>query len=1133
MNKKTQIAVGRVSVSGRRALLLPVIICLLAMLPPVRQAFVWLEFKFTDLLFSQLPVLNTIARQPEPAPPPVLIINKDQTFFSRFQRDPDRADFAALLELLRSSDTAVAAFDFIFASATDPQKDGALASTLASYPFPLLAQHFIGRGTQTFERYDFADAASNRPPWPIPLDDGIAGQAAARGLINVAADLDATVRFAPLAFHPDEMEEFLPTLGFSAWIATLLDRQSEGIKAFAASSQAPAGADATELLAAAIAAGPFSFRSTGHAGIDLMARRLELQLLARLLSFSFPERAPALKTAGDSLPVKTLPVSTWLEMPAQPLPVIGDYHMPCLRLPFYKTPPPLRSDGIETMSMGTLLETEEDKNSPLLNRRNLLDLQPDISNLRVRIGKPTAAPGSASVTGQTRTASGLPVSGAEVLAMFPDTGFWQQSYTDASGAFTVSKLPDGLCTIQVTARNQTGWQRGIAKIETGRPGNASLPLLMFADAAASQLVENPALSDASASIAVFGEPIPLISSDENGKVALQSIPEGFALAAFEEEHSFVLASGTLVTDKGEPAAHQTVAVTPEENIWTLRFFNRQPISTGTTTTVLGGLPCSLDARMAVLSGIATATSQNTIDLTLLPGAPQKVAGCPAPSHENRKGIDLTFSCPGAEPLALTLIDEIGQITSCRSDSEVSVPHGRYLILTELNGLRGLFRNDRIGCRTVFIGSALPSDQDFIVTPINFMDTGFPRIPGVNLHANLFSALSRQSFIRALPFHADRAPVAWPMLQLALTMPFLLLLNLIFIKSGAIWGGLATAAFIAATLVSGIVLFMQQTLMPAVFPAILAGSFGVIRGYLAWAITRRQEQETRQTFGRFISSAVVDEILKTPDSLKPGGEKKELTIIFTDLAGFTTISEKLAPEQLTELMNEYLDEMTRILFKHGGTLDKYIGDAIMGFWNHPAPQPDHPQRAVECAISMQRKLAELRQKWLNQGLPKVEVRAGINTAICMVGFIGSDIQMNFTCLGDGVNLASRLEGANKAYETLMMISDSVHERIDRKLISTRFLDFLAVKGKNKPVEVFEVRGYRADETELWLKAEPGYNEGIKLYLNRCWPEAIAAFKGVLELVPDDGPAKVYIDRCEHFRSEPPPPDWDGRYILKSK
>jgi len=233
------------------------------------------------------------------------------------------------------------------------------------------------------------------------------------------------------------------------------------------------------------------------------------------------------------------------------------------------------------------------------------------------------------------------------------------------------------------------------------------------------------------------------------------------------------------------------------------------------------------------------------------------------------------------------------------------------------------------------------------------------------------------------------------------------------------------------------------------------------------------------------------------------------------------------------MNEYLDEMTRILFKFGGTLDKYIGDAIMGFWNHPQPQPDHAQRATECAIAMQVKLAELRDKWLQQGLPRVEVRAGINAAVCMVGFIGSEIQMNFTCLGDGVNLASRLEGANKAYGTYIMISDAVYRQIDHALFSTRFLDYLAVKGKKKPIEVHEVRGYRCDESEAWLEADPVYKSALEKYLARSWDEAIELFENVLKLCPGDGPAGIYIERCRQFKLTPPPDDWDGSYSLKTK
>ncbi|HNV70157.1 MAG TPA: adenylate/guanylate cyclase domain-containing protein, partial [Candidatus Ozemobacteraceae bacterium] len=201
--------------------------------------------------------------------------------------------------------------------------------------------------------------------------------------------------------------------------------------------------------------------------------------------------------------------------------------------------------------------------------------------------------------------------------------------------------------------------------------------------------------------------------------------------------------------------------------------------------------------------------------------------------------------------------------------------------------------------------------------------------------------------------------------------------------------------------------------------------------------------------------------------------------------------------------------------------------------YPMPQPDHALRAVKCAIAMQKRLEELRPIWKQRGLPDVYMRAGVNTADCMVGFFGSDVQMNFTCLGDGVNLASRLEGANKAYHTLMMMAEATARHLENSGIRYRFLDFLAVKGKLKPMRVFEIIGEHGDRDELWQKVIPVYDEGITAYLNRDWDKAQAAFESILLLIPEDGPSLTYIERCQAFREAPPPPDWDGRFILKTK
>lgn len=1128
---------GKGTSTGKRAVFVPVIIGLLALLPVFNQTMVWFDLKISDFLFSAQPLLQQLTGKSSDSQPPVLVINKDQTFFQRFGRDPDRADFASLLRLLADEQTRVAGLDFIYDQPATAEKDGELTAALASYPWPFLASHFIGRGAHTFEKLQFADAGASRPPMPLPLYQPLARQAAATGLINVAADLDATVRFAPLAFHPADSEEFLLSLGASTWIASLFDASSEPVENTINNllqHTGPghfSGQQPDQVLLNLIASAPFNFSSTGHAGLDFAIRRLELRLLARQASQLRPEMTDSLLQAAADMQLPAGHTRTWLKLPDRSLPLIGSYQLPCLRLPFRKAVPPFTGDCIETMSMGMLLETDADRESTLLNHRNLLQLEDPGQQRRIRLGQPEAAAGSSTFAGKVQSASGKPLSDAEVLLLDFDSGFWELTKTDSAGNYHLSGIPAGSCTLQITAHSSSGWQRGTIRTAAAG-GHTNLPVLVLADATAAIKLNSGQVPAATTKIAVFGEPLPMLTSDAEGRLPIESLPAGFNISALDEEINLSLASGTLCDTAGKPSPEQTVAILSPENGWTMRFLTEiswPPVTTGEATL----LPTALDARIAVFAATASASAQKTIDLTLLPGGEADITQLPALSQLQNASITLSFDYPGLQPFNLTLLGETGTRITCKSDQTVNMAPGKYLLLYEHNGARGIFRNNAIHQKTVFIGSALPSDQDFIVTPINFMDKTSPRLPGVNLHANLFAALVENRFLYPVFFHHDCLPTAWPLAQMLLLLPVLLLINLIFIRHGAIWGGLATGTAFTAWFAAGTLLFLNMRLLPMFFPGLLLGSFGVVRGYLAWAISRRQEQETRQTFGRFISSAVVDDILKNPDAVKPGGEKKELTVIFTDLAGFTTISEKLAPEQLTELMNEYLDEMTRILFQYGGTLDKYIGDAIMGFWNHPAPQPDHAQRAVECAIAMQKKLAELRRKWLQQGLPRVEVRAGINTAVCMVGFIGSEIQMNFTCLGDGVNLASRLEGANKAYGTLMMIADSVHNRIDRGLISTRFLDFLAVKGKDRPVEVFEVRGYRRDENELWLQAEAAYKDGISLYLARNWEKAIAAFSAVLQLLPEDGPAQVYIDRCEEFKQYPPPENWDGRYILKSK
>lgn len=297
--------------------------------------------------------------------------------------------------------------------------------------------------------------------------------------------------------------------------------------------------------------------------------------------------------------------------------------------------------------------------------------------------------------------------------------------------------------------------------------------------------------------------------------------------------------------------------------------------------------------------------------------------------------------------------------------------------------------------------------------------------------------------------------------------------------------------------------------------------------------RAKAASTRQMFSRFVAADVVEYMLSNPDLVKPGGEKVELTIFFSDVAGFTSISEALSPEELVVLLNEYLGAMTDLLFEYGGTLDKFIGDAVMAFWNFPQKQEDHAARACLCALAMQKKILELQKGWAERGLPKVSARAGLNSAQVVVGYMGSSkAQMNFTCMGDGVNLAARLEGANKEYETDLMIGEATYQQV-KNLVTTRFLDYLTVKGKVEPVRVHELVCEKGKEPPHWAELSKMYDHAIKLHLERKWDEAIETFEDILSRWPDDGPSKTYLHRCHAYRESPPPEGWDGRYILTRK
>ncbi|MFY9803449.1 MAG: adenylate/guanylate cyclase domain-containing protein [Candidatus Acidiferrales bacterium] len=295
---------------------------------------------------------------------------------------------------------------------------------------------------------------------------------------------------------------------------------------------------------------------------------------------------------------------------------------------------------------------------------------------------------------------------------------------------------------------------------------------------------------------------------------------------------------------------------------------------------------------------------------------------------------------------------------------------------------------------------------------------------------------------------------------------------------------------------------------------------------------RAKRKIRKSFSQYLSPGVIELIEKDPEKyIRPGGESKELSVLFSDIRGFTTISESLTPDQLVRLLNEYLGEMTEIVFATDGTLDKYIGDAIMAFWGSPYPQEDHAFRSCSCALQMARGLAALNAKWTAAGQPPMSIGIGLNTGLVNVGNMGSARRLSWTVMGDNVNLASRLEGITKQYHVQTVISEATYRQISNQFVC-RELDRIRVKGKSQPVNIYELIDVVAEKS----KYEPllaRFDRAMKSYRNQNWSEAANQFSEVLAVFPEDGPSQIFLERAIEFSQAAPEDEWDGVYVMKSK
>jgi adenylate cyclase len=423
--------------------------------------------------------------------------------------------------------------------------------------------------------------------------------------------------------------------------------------------------------------------------------------------------------------------------------------------------------------------------------------------------------------------------------------------------------------------------------------------------------------------------------------------------------------------------------------------------------------------------------------------------------------------------------------------------------------------DILDDKIVLVGASAAGLGDIKSTPMSSLEA----FPGMEIQATILNNLIGENFITQLP--------NWSKVLLLLLLTFGIPFLIAYTKP--VYGAASTVGVLSVIVIAGITLFVTDRIWfsTGMYFTIAFMAYSGSAAYKYFA-EERQKKEIRSAFDQYVQPEFVQELIDEPEKLKLGGQQKTLTVLFTDLAGFTTISESKPPEQLVEFMNNYLGAMTDVIFEHSGTVDKYIGDAVMAFWGAPIDQNNHEILACRSTIKMLDRVDNL--------IPKADVHArfGIATGDMIVGNIGSHNRFNYTVLGDTVNLAARLEAANKEFGSKAMIAEETYQQVKDEFLC-RQLDLLVVKGKTEPKKVYELMGDRKSEEDLSKQEEAVgiYHEALQFYYDRQWNEAIAQFQQVQKLLPGDGPSQTYIKRCKQFKEEPPGDDWDGVFHLKTK
>jgi adenylate cyclase len=420
---------------------------------------------------------------------------------------------------------------------------------------------------------------------------------------------------------------------------------------------------------------------------------------------------------------------------------------------------------------------------------------------------------------------------------------------------------------------------------------------------------------------------------------------------------------------------------------------------------------------------------------------------------------------------------------------------------------------------VIVGATALGTYDLRTTPFS------PLYPGMEVHASVIESILTGRFLTR---------PEWSRIFDLLAIVVLGGLVGVAVPRLSPLRGLALAAglFALYVLAARWLFVHAQVWLNMVYPLLALVAAYIAQTAYAYVTEQRQRKLVKETFRQYVAPLVVEEMLKDPGRLKLGGDERVLTVLFSDLEGFTTHAERYPPHETAEMLSEYYNRVTEQIFVHRGTLKEYVADELMAIFGAPLAQPDHAVQACATALAMREQRLALAAEWARLGRPRLRARIGINSGPMLVGNLGSKYRFAYGVLGDQVNLGSRLEALNKAYGTEILIGENTAGLIG-DAFRLREVDMVRVVGRTQSVRVYELlaaAGPLSPEVETALKA---YAAGLEAYRRQAWPEALALFREALELWPQDGAARTMAGRCEHYQKTAPPDGWDAVFEQEFK